>query len=218
MQSGIRSLASMNLAVRVVLGIFILTCVLTIFAQLVGIFAAGSAFTMSEYFALFLLATGGIQIIAFVAAVISIPLWVYRAHANLRDAGIEGLKFRPGWATASFFIPFVNLYVPFASTRQLFNRSHGESDWHADSSVGDVTSWASCNWGALVVFIAFAGYAAVDAIPGVHVLLPMGAWFGLGVFLYVLLAGSAFYFLQLTAKITAAQESGLHYGQSDVFA
>lgn len=218
MQGGTGSLSSLSQVVRIVLGLFIFGCGLTILMQLAAIFAGDRLISQPEIFAVGAVAAGGIQLLAFLASVVTAALWLHRAHANLHDAGLGGLNYSAGWATASFFIPFVNLYVPFASTRELWNRSHGESDWHAAASAGDVTSWAACNWGALIVFCALAGYLIVDALPGVFVLLPVWAWLGLSVLLYVLVAGSAWFLLRLVGRITAAQEAGMHLSQSDVFA
>ena len=172
-------------------------------AMLLGIVAAG---------------LGILQFITFLLCVVVIALWVNQAHKNLHEAGLDELNYAPGWAAMSFFIPFINLWVPFVSTRELYNRSHGESAWHAAIPAGDVTSWYACNWGAFAVFIAVMGYVMVDAIPGVFVLLPVWASGLLVVLLYVLVLGSAWFFLQVIRKVTAAQEAGMHVGHSDVFA
>ncbi len=218
MQGGTGALSSLGTMARIVLSIFILGCVFTMLVQLVAIFAGDLLLSQPEIFAIGSLAAVGIQLLAFLASIVVIALWLHRAHANLHDAGLGGLNYSAGWATASFFIPFINLYVPFASTRELWNRSHGESDWHAAASAGDVTSWAACNWGALIVFCALVGYLIIDAVPGVFVLLPVWAWLGMSVMLYILLAGSAWFLLRLVGRITAAQEAGMHLSQSDVFA
>src|SRR5687768_18623297 len=42
----------------------------------------------------------------FVVSVVVVALWIHRAHANLRDAGVGGLEFTPGWAVGWYFIPF----------------------------------------------------------------------------------------------------------------
>ncbi|QZH75189.1 MAG: DUF4328 domain-containing protein [Erythrobacter sp.] len=218
MQSGIRALGSLGTVVRIVLWLFIAGCVLTILLQLSAIFASEAIFSNPEVFGVATMAAGGIQLLAFLASIVVIALWLHRAHGNLHESGLGGLNYSASWATASFFIPFVNLYVPFASTRELWNRSHGESDWHAAASAGDVTSWAACNWGAFVVFCALLGYVALDSIPNLYVLLPTWGWLGMSVLLYIFLAGSAWFVMQFVRKITDAQQSGAHLSQSDVFA
>src|SRR5688500_9582042 len=44
--------------------------------------------------------------LVFVVSVIVVAMWIHRAHANLRDAGLDGLEFSPGWAVGWYFIPF----------------------------------------------------------------------------------------------------------------
>lgn len=218
MQGGIGALASLGTVVRVVLGVFIGGCVLSVLVQLAAIFASDLVISRPELFGIGTAAASGMATLAFLVSVVVIALWLHRAHANLHEAGLGKLNYSASWATASFFIPFVNLYVPFASTRELWNRSHGESDWHATASAGDVTSWAACNWGAFVVFCALSGYLALDSIPNLYVLLPTWGWLGMSLLLYIFLAGSAWFVMQFVGKITAAQVSGLHLSQSDVFA
>src|SRR5688572_5676802 len=44
-----------------------------------------------------------------VVSIIVVGMWIYRAHANLSDAGVDGLEFTPGWAVGWYFIPIANL-------------------------------------------------------------------------------------------------------------
>lgn len=159
-----------------------------------------------------------INFIAFPASVILFAVWVHRACSNLHEARLEGLNYTPGWATGSFFIPFVNMVVPMQALRELHNRSHGESDWHAASSVGDVTSWYACTWAAFGVGMVLLGYVALNAIPGLYVLLPTLGWVGLAALLMLFLTGSALFLYRIVGSVTAAQTEMLHYAQGEVFA
>lgn len=79
--------------------------------------------------------------VAMVASIVVVAMWIYRAHANLRAASIDGLEFSPGWAVGCYFIPIVNLFKPFQDMRELWNATHGQSDGlPADSRL---TTW----WG-----------------------------------------------------------------------
>lgn len=158
-----------------------------------------------------------VNFIAFPASVILFALWVHRAWSNLHEGGVEGLNFTPGWATASFFIPFVNMVVPMQALRELHNRSHGESDWHAASSVGDVTSWYACTWAAFGIGVVLLGYIAVNSIPGFYVLLPVLGWIGLLALLVMFLIASAWFLYRVVGSVTAAQAGMLHYAQGEVF-
>lgn len=159
------------------------------------------------------LAATGALLLTFVL----VPLWVHRAWSNLHEARLEGLNYSPGWATASFFVPFVNTVVPMKALRELHNRSHGESDWHAAISVGDVTSWYACTWAAFLVTCVTAGYFAIDSIPGVILLLPTVAIFGLIAMVTIFTLGSAYFLMRVIGGVTAAQSEMLHYAQAGVF-
>lgn len=156
-------------------------------------------------------------LISFLVCVVLVPVWVHRACSNLHAANLPGLNYSPGWAAASFFVPFVNAIVPMRVLRELHNRSHGEGEFHAAASVDSVTSWWACNWGAFAVFLVAAGYFAVTAIPGVFVLMPPIGWFGLGGMLNLLLAGSAWFLSRIIAQVTTAQSEALHLNQAEIF-
>jgi hypothetical protein len=83
----------------------------------------------------------------FVASVVVVALWIHRAHANLRDAGVDGLEFTPGWAVGWYFIPFANLIKPFQAMRELWNASHGEHDSFGGAAPAEVKAW----WAAWIV-------------------------------------------------------------------
>lgn len=52
--------------------------------------------------------------------------WIYVAHKNLPALGAENLRFRPGLAVGSFFIPIYNLWGPFQAV--VFRMSMGAKD------------------------------------------------------------------------------------------
>lgn len=144
----------------------------------------------------------------YLGSVIPILLWIYTAHANLRAAGMQGLRHSPGWATFSFFVPIANLFVPFVAMRELANRSAGEPAEFADLSVDEVTSWWGCWVGSAVVMTIFALIVAVDAMPGVSVVAPTPVIVGLQIFGQVLFAASAFFLTRVLRLVTNSQMSG----------
>ena len=79
----------------------------------------------------------------FIGSVVTVSMWIHRAHANLVAAGIEDLEYTPGWSVGWFFIPIANLFKPFQAMRELWVRSHG-IEW--DSSQ-DTPSLLSAWWG-----------------------------------------------------------------------
>lgn len=219
MNDGIRRLGSTALLTRIVIGIFIGSSLLALAAQ-VATMTMFDPFESTPLAAFAVVAgvAGLVNSITLLASIVLVAIWVFQAHSNLQESGVGGLNYSPGWATASFFLPFINLWVPFASTRELYNRSNGEPEWLADESAGDVTGWYACNWAAMVIFVAIVGIFLVESIPGVFVVMPPFAVIGLFVLFTVFVLGSAFYLMQVVRKVTAAQTAMQHVGQSDVFA
>lgn len=83
----------------------------------------------------------------FIAAVVVVAMWIHRAHANLRDGGVDGLEFSPGWAVGWYFIPFANLFKPFQAMRELWTASHGETDQFGAQAPSEVKAW----WAAWII-------------------------------------------------------------------
>lgn len=146
--------------------------------------------------------------VVFLLSAIPVLLWFYTAHANLRAAGIKGLRRGPVWATASFFVPIVNLYLPFVATRELANRSAGEPEHLADSSVDAVTSWWGCWVASTIVMTLVTLFTFIDALPGISVIVPVVATMGILMFGQLLFAGSAFFLIKLISLVTNNQING----------
>ncbi|NCP19948.1 MAG: DUF4328 domain-containing protein [Erythrobacter sp.] len=81
--------------------------------------------------------------LVFFVSVVFVAMWIYRAHANLRDRGIE-LTTSPGWAVGWYFIPIANLFKPFQAMRELWSESHLEDDSYGDPAPGEITAWWAC--------------------------------------------------------------------------
>jgi hypothetical protein len=71
------------------------------------------------------LGLGLIQIIVVITTVVLFCMWLHRAHSNLPALGNprQGLKYSPAWAVGSFFVPFVNLVVPYRATKEVWDKS-----------------------------------------------------------------------------------------------
>lgn len=81
--------------------------------------------------------------VIFIASVVLIAMWIYRAHANLKERGIE-TESSPGWAVGWFFIPIANLFKPFQYMRELWNESHLEYDSYGEPAPSEITAWWAC--------------------------------------------------------------------------
>ena len=153
----------------------------------------------------------------FLLAAVPVALWIYRAHANLREANLSGLVHSPGWTVGSYFVPLANFVIPFRAMRELHNRSHGEDEWQAHSPVADVASWWSCHLAAIMVLAVASFVAVLATIPNVYVVQPPGVNTGLFLFALVLLAGSAAFLFRTIGAVTSAQRNRLHLDTAQVF-
>lgn len=65
--------------------------------------------------------------------------WIHTAGRNLLAAGYEDLEFSPASRIWWFAVPFANFVKPFQGMRELWNASHGNSDYTQGS--GLVATW-----------------------------------------------------------------------------
>lgn len=97
----------------------------------------------------------GLVILAlFVVSGILWLVWQHRGHANLRAAGVDRLRFTPGWAVGWWFVPFANLVKPFQTARELWKASDGSPEWWR------ATTWPVIGWW-------WAGYLLFNVLDGV---------------------------------------------------
>lgn len=88
---------------------------------------------------------------AFLASVLSVAMWIHRAHANLHEVGIEGLEFTPGWAVGWYFVPFAKLVKPFHAMRELRNASMGDAESFTDEPPSQLKFWWGCWLGGNII-------------------------------------------------------------------
>ena len=234
LSGGIASLRTWSAIARGAIALFLLVQGLLIIANLLLLYVelsgsrgslmvwepATGVSTVSAYGRAFAFLLGGSVMLLgmfFLLGVIPIAFWVYRAHANLREAGVDELAYSPGWSVGSFFVPLVNFVIPFRAMRQLHNRSHGESEWEANSPVADVTSWWSCHLAAMVVLAVATFVAILATIPNLYVVQPPGVNTGFFLFALLLLTGSAIYLFRTIGTITRAQMHMKHLNHEQVF-
>jgi hypothetical protein len=63
-------------------------------------------------------ATEVLELLAVVATGIVFLMWFYRVYRNLRAFGVR-TRHGPGWAPGGFFVPIVNLYLPYQIAKEL---------------------------------------------------------------------------------------------------
>ena len=140
----------------------------------------------------------------FVVSIVLVAMWIHRAHANLREAGVDGLEFTPGWAVGWFFVTIANLFKPFQAMRELWTASHGEADRFGGEAPTEVKLW----WGAWLVgnIASTVGTRIILMGEGEASSLVVGtALGGIGTVVIVL---AAILLAKVIAGVTAAQRGG----------
>ena len=76
-------------------------------------------------FGLLILGVGLIQIGVYIATIVVFLMWLYRSYENLPSFGAHknSIQYSSGWAMGSFFIPFVNLIIPYRAVKELWTKS-----------------------------------------------------------------------------------------------
>lgn len=136
-------------------------------------------------------------------SIIMVCMWIYRAHANLRAAGVTGLETSPGWAIGWFFIPILNLFKPFEAMRELWHASHAQTDEAPDKTPRDLIVWWSCY---LVGSVLKNVGSRIAAVHEVGFLIDMVS--------SLILAVSAWFLLAIVRKVTQAQVDFLGANQT----
>ncbi|MEN1679385.1 MAG: DUF4328 domain-containing protein [Planctomycetota bacterium] len=84
------------------------------------------------------MALGVAFLVAMIVLLFAFCRWKYRSYANLRAFGVEDTRMTPRWAVGYYFIPIVNLYMPFRAMKDIINGSAGKP---VETGVGFVTLW-----------------------------------------------------------------------------
>jgi len=86
------------------------------------------------------------SIVIFLVTVVFFSIWLYRSYENLRSFGhwVRNLQYSSGWAVGSFFVPFVNLVVPYRAVRELWQNSVAVEETRL--GLGPVPSWFPLWW------------------------------------------------------------------------
>src|SRR5215216_5181226 len=76
---------------------------------------------------IFLLAA--LELIIYLATVVFFCMWLYRAYGNVPAFNPwHRLNYSRGWAVGSFFIPFINLVVPYRAVKEVWQKSGPPND------------------------------------------------------------------------------------------
>lgn len=141
-------------------------------------------------------------------AVVFVAQWIYRAHANLRAAEIDGLSFTPGWAVGWYFIPFANLIKPFQAMRELWNASLALDEGYGSEADPRLKLW----WGAWIggnilsnIGTRMEGYGTSGSTAAGAVLDIVST---------AVLVAAGWFLLQIVETVNGAQRSGATMAQA----
>lgn len=139
--------------------------------------------------------------VVFIASIVLVAMWIYRAHANVRTAGIT-LEVTPGWAVGWFFVPIANLFKPFQAMRELWNASHNTSDGYTQESPPALKLW----WGFWIVSNVITNISARAMFSGEPGAMDANALDVIGGLLSI---PAAWFLWQIVRQVNEAQRSTL---------
>jgi hypothetical protein len=118
------------------------------------------------------LATVGV----YIATVVVFLMWLYRASENVKAFG-EPLQHSSGWAVGSFFVPIINLFVPYQAVKDVWKKSEpaaADSMFYTASPPGFFPAWwgfwLASNFASNIYFRMTLSDAPADAAAMVGIL------------------------------------------------
>jgi len=107
-------------------------------------------------------AVGLMQTAIYLASAVAFLMWFHRAHRNLPALGAWNLKYSPGWAVGSWFIPILNFFRPYQIMAEVSRESNPDairpgSLFPGEGRASPLLGW----WWALWLIMNFAGQAAM---------------------------------------------------------
>jgi len=101
------------------------------------------------------------DLIIYLTTVVFFLVWLYRAYDNLRTfRPTSRLDYSPGWAVGSFFIPFVNLVLPYRAVKEVWQKSGSPGE--ALFSEPGPPAWLTI-WWVFWLLSSFAGNISMRA-------------------------------------------------------
>lgn len=82
-----------------------------------------------------------VQFLLFIVAALVALRWIYLANANARARGAQDMMVSPGWAVGWFFVPLMNLVMPYMMMRELWKASARPGDWQMEPAPPVILLW-----------------------------------------------------------------------------
>lgn len=74
-----------------------------------------------------------LRLLALLVTAITFLIWVHRANKNCNGFANNRLEFSPGWAVGYYFVPVVNLYLPYKAMKEIWRVSTDPVHWRSQS-------------------------------------------------------------------------------------
>jgi hypothetical protein len=84
------------------------------------------------------------QLAVFLATAVAVLRWLYLANANARALGADDLMGSPAMAVGWFFVPLLNLAMPYMTVRDTWKASANPKDWQIQPAPAMIGLWWAC--------------------------------------------------------------------------
>jgi hypothetical protein len=156
---------------------------------------------LGGFFALALTGVLGLTAVAvYLATVVVFLMWLYRVSNNVAAFGKQTQN-SSGWAVGSFFVPIINLFVPYVSVKDIWSKSEPTG---ADATVYSYSPpgffpawwgfWLASNITSNIYFRMTMAEASAEALATI------------GILSEVLSIAAAFFAIQVVREIERRQE------------
>src|SRR5690348_1668526 len=95
-----------------------------------------------------------LRLLALLVTSITFLMWVHRANKNCNGFVNNRLEFSPGWAVGYYFVPVINLYMPYKAMKEIGRVSTDPVHWRYQSG-----SLLLVLWWMLWIVSNITGYA-----------------------------------------------------------
>jgi len=168
------------------------------------------------FLALALTGVLGLATIAvYIATVIVFLMWLHRVAKNVAAFG-EPLQHSPGWAVGSFFVPIMNLFVPYQAVRDVWKKSDPDaidSRFYTVAEPGFFAAWWGFWIASNITSNIYFRLSMMDTVP-----VSVGALGFVGIISEILSIAAAGFAVQVVKAIDRRQEERARMQQKDFHA
>ena len=85
-------------------------------------------------------------LIVYVASAVAFLMWQFRVSGNIRRFGMPSQQFSPGWGVVTWFVPIVNLFLPYQVMAELWRGSNATTReaWNKSTVPVALGVWCCC--------------------------------------------------------------------------